>query len=307
MSASAAPSSASPSAPSESSKRRCRSGMRANRLAYAAPLTAKTVVTAALWLSGSVRALGGRDDVEHRLLVAGAQQRDRVGLAVDDALEERLAVLVGRQRALGPAARVVEHDRQARVLLAEQLADLALHPLGERRRRARGRDRDRQRTGADDRREDEVAQRRDVDDVHEHRAPLGVVEDGDVDVGVVRAGDDHERALEVGRLVLALLPADRALRGELSQRLDRVWRDEPDGRVAGQQALDLLEADVASADDETAPAAELQAGDVERRLEHVAHAGLVADPLAELADTLFPGVGLCRHDPNKGSPRRAST
>ena len=38
--------------------------------------------------------------------------------------------------------------------------------------------------------------------------------------------------------------------------------------VAGQQALDLLQADVAAADDHAAAAGQLQAGDVERRLEH---------------------------------------
>src|SRR5918993_295814 len=50
-----------------------------------------------------VRALGALDDVSHTTLVPGAQQRDRVRIAVHDALEERLAVLVGGQRALRPA------------------------------------------------------------------------------------------------------------------------------------------------------------------------------------------------------------
>src|SRR3954447_1391234 len=75
--------------------------------------------------------LRGCDQVAHRLRVAGAQERDRVGLAVDDALEEVLAVLVGGQRPLGPSADVIEHDRERRVLLAEQLGDLGLHALGE--------------------------------------------------------------------------------------------------------------------------------------------------------------------------------
>ena len=95
--------------------------------------------------------------------------------------------------------------------------------------------------------------------------------------------------------VLAPLPLDRALGGELLQRLDRLGRDEHDLRVAGQQALDLLEPDVAAADDDAAPPGQLQAGDVERRLEHALHARLVADPLAELADALLAGVGLGGH------------
>ena len=72
----------------------------------------------------------------------------------------------------------------------------------------------------------------------------------------------------------------------------RLGRDERHVAVAGQQALDLLEADLAAADDQAAAPAQLQAGDVEGRLEHVAHAGLVADPAAELADALLAGVGV---------------
>src|SRR5436190_1942044 len=91
------------------------------------------------WVRSGGNALRCLDQVAHAVHVAGAQQLDRVRVAVDDALEERLAVLVGRQRALGPPADVVEHDRQLRVLLAEQLAHLGLHALGKRRRRAGGR------------------------------------------------------------------------------------------------------------------------------------------------------------------------
>src|SRR5690349_10033746 len=84
--------------------------------------TIRAVPSPSRWVrpSGMDRLRRG-DEVAHRLRVARAQQLDRVGLAVDDALEEGLAVLVGGQRALRPAAHVVEHDRQLRVLLAEQL------------------------------------------------------------------------------------------------------------------------------------------------------------------------------------------
>src|SRR5450755_4403250 len=71
--------------------------------------------------------LSGGDQVTHGVEVTGAQKVDRIRIAVDDRFEELLAVLVGRERGLGPASRVVEHDRQLGVLLAEQLADLPLH------------------------------------------------------------------------------------------------------------------------------------------------------------------------------------
>src|SRR4051812_38699455 len=239
---------------------------------------------------------GPRDHVEDGGLVAGAQQRDRVRVAVDDRLEELLAVLIGGQRGLGPAADVVEQDRQARVLLAELRGDLALHALGQRGGRAGGRDRDRQRTGAQDRRQDEVAQRRHVDDVDEHRAALGVLVDADVGGGVVGAGDHHEDALEVGGAgVVALLPADRALARQLLELGADLGRDDRDVAVAGQQALGLLQPQGAAADHEAPAPAQLQAGDVEGRVQHVAHAGLVADPALELADALLPFIGGGRH------------
>src|SRR3954447_5063367 len=250
------------------------------------------------WVRSGDNALRCLDELAHAVHVAVAQQLDGVGLAVDDALEERLAILVGGQGALRPAAHVVEHDRQLRVLLAEQLGHLRLHALGQRRRRAGSGDRDRQRARADDRREDEVAQRRHVHDVDEHRAALGVLVDADVDVGVVGARDDHERALEVLGAVLAALPGDRALRGERLELGADLGRHDGHVAVAGQQPLDLGEADPAPPDDEAAPPAELEAGDVERRRQHVADAGLVADPAPELADALLPFVGGGRHDPS---------
>src|SRR4051812_49585188 len=91
---------------------------------------------------GAVAALGLGDDRSHAPGVARAQQRDRVLVAGDDLLEERLAVLVGRERPLRPPANVVEHDGERRVLLAEELGDLALHALGQRGGCAGRRDRD---------------------------------------------------------------------------------------------------------------------------------------------------------------------
>ena len=64
-----------------------------------------------------------------------------------------------------------------------------------------------------------------------------------------------------------------------------------------EEALHLVEADLAAADDEAPPAPQPQAGDVERGVEHVPHAGLIADPATELADALLTGVGLCWHRP----------
>src|SRR4051794_37086871 len=80
---------------------------------------------------GLVRALGGGDQLAHGALVAALEQGDRIRLAVDDALEERLAVLVGRQRALRPPAHLVEQDGQAGVGLAVGVGDLGLDALGQ--------------------------------------------------------------------------------------------------------------------------------------------------------------------------------
>ena len=113
----------------------------------------RTAVRTGATLGRRVRALGGGDEVAHGVLVARrAAASTGSGSPLTIALEELLAVLVGRQRALRPAARLVEHDRQPRVLLAELLGDLALHALGQRGRGAGRGDRDRQRPGAHDRR-----------------------------------------------------------------------------------------------------------------------------------------------------------
>src|SRR5205823_14253732 len=105
----------------------------------------------------------------------------------------------------------------------------------------------------------------------------------------------HERALEVPGRVLALLPADRAFERKLCQLRPHLGRHERHVAVAREQPFDLLQPDLAAADDHALAAAQLQAGDVERRLEHVAHAGLVADPAAELTDALLPGIGCSWH------------
>src|SRR5215210_692378 len=65
-----------------------------------------------------VDALRRRDEVPHCLVIAAPEQLDGVGVAVHDRLEEDLAVLVGGERALRPAANVVQEDREARVGLA---------------------------------------------------------------------------------------------------------------------------------------------------------------------------------------------
>ena len=104
--------------------------------------------------------------------------------------------------------------------------------------------------------------------------------------------------LEVAGLVLAAEPLDRALGGERLSSGTAVGRDEHDAAVAGEQALDLLQADLAAADDEAAPTGQLQAGDVERRLEHPLHARLIADPAPELADALlalYAAAGMTSH------------
>src|ERR1700733_9940569 len=58
---------------------------------------------------------GGVDDRQQVGLAAFLNQVDRVGIAVDDALEELFAVVVGGEGALRPAADVVQHHGEARV------------------------------------------------------------------------------------------------------------------------------------------------------------------------------------------------
>src|SRR5829696_7393266 len=147
---------------------------------------------------------------------------------------------------------VVEDHGKARVGLAVGLRDLSLHPLGEGGGGAGGRDRDRERAAAHDRGQDEVAERRHVDDVDEHRPALGALGDG-------------------------------------------VGGDQRDLGVAEEKSLDLLEAHVATPDHEAAAALELDRSHVEGGIEHVAHAALVADPAAELADALLALEGLGGH------------
>src|SRR5207248_9794803 len=139
---------------------------------------------------GGGRALSRGDEIAHRLLIALTEQLDRVGGTVDDRLEENLAVLVGGQRALGPAAHLVQELGEPRVWRAVLIGDLRLYALGERGAGAGGGDRNRERAGAEDRRENEVAERRHVHHVDEHGAALGVLVYADVHVGVVRCVDD---------------------------------------------------------------------------------------------------------------------
>src|SRR5204863_4079417 len=61
------------------------------------------------------------------------------------------------------------------------------------------------------------------------------------------------------------------------------------------QALDLLQAHLAAADHYAAPARQLQAGDVEGRLQHALRAAVVTDSPAQLAYALLAGVGLGGH------------
>ena len=58
---------------------------------------------------------------------------------------------------------------------------------------------------------------------------------------------------------VAPVPGDRALLREAGELGNRLGRDQLDLAVAEQQALDLLQPDVAPADDQAAPPLELQA------------------------------------------------
>ena len=114
----------------------------------------------------------------------------------------------------------------------------------------------------------------------------------------IAATDDTDlniRVFEDAVGVLALVPANRSLERQLHELGVGVGGDQRHVGVAREQALDLLQPDVAAAHYHAAPAAQAQARNVERRLEHALNAGLIADPPAELADTFLAGVGLGRH------------
>ena len=97
------------------------------------------------------------------------------------------------------------------------------------------------------------------------------------------------------RLIWALFPGDRALGRKRLQPGVGVGRDERYIAVTGEHALDLFEADVAAADDEAVAPFQAQAGDVKGRLEHAAHAALIADTPAVLADAFLARVLLRWH------------
>src|SRR5207302_7783449 len=68
------------------------------------------------------RRLRAGDQLTHGpLAVRRLQQGDRVGISAHDLLEELLALLIGRERRLRPATRLVEQQREGRVGLAELL------------------------------------------------------------------------------------------------------------------------------------------------------------------------------------------
>src|SRR5215204_1145625 len=95
--------------------------------------TAAAVSGSSMCVSSSgrlVNPLRRGDEVAHRLLVAVAEQLDRIGVAVHDRLEEDLAVLVGGQCALCPAAHLVEQHGKACVGLAVLVGDLVADALG---------------------------------------------------------------------------------------------------------------------------------------------------------------------------------
>ena len=115
------------------------------------------------------------------------------------------------------------------------------------------------------------------------------------DVGARGRGDREEVALEVARRERPLGPLEVAGRREGPDVVARLRSDHVDVGVAGQEALGLLEPDVARADDQAAAAGQLQAGDVERRVEHVGDAALVAQLEPVLAHARLPSVGLSGH------------
>mgnify|MGYP006201109789 CR=1 FL=1 len=84
------------------------------------------------------------------------------------------------------------------------------------------------------------------------------------------------------------------LRQQIIERISAA-RDEGDVAVAGKHPLDLLETDLAAADDQAVTPLEAQARDIERRFEHAAHTALIADTAVVLTDAFLAFVLLGRH------------
>src|SRR5213078_4304502 len=114
-----------------------------------------------------------------------------------------------------------------------------------------------------------------------------------------------EVALQVARREPPLGPLDVARCGQRPDRLTRLWSDHVRRRVAGKQALDLLQPHVAPTDHEAPPTRQLETRDVERRIQHVRDAALVAQLEPVLADARLPSIGLSGHARMVGKIERA--
>ena len=144
---------------------------------------------------------------------------------------------------------------ELRVLGAHDRGDLVAEMLGQCRRCAAGRHRHGDRLVSVDGGEDEGAQLRYIDDVAEKRPRLGVAEDAPVDRRDRCCGDDEKPTLEVGHAIPP--PDDRHVTvGKLRHDL-RCNHGDPRARI--EQAVDLLECDAPTADDEDAPPGEIEA------------------------------------------------
>src|SRR5262249_37240464 len=119
-----------------------------------------------------------------------------------------------------------------------------------------------------DGRQDEAAQLGSVDDVDEHRTFLCVPEDPVVDRAHRRGRDDQRVPGEVVGLIALPAPVHR----QLLQLLLDLRRYDGDDCAAFEQPLRLLEADLATADHQTAPSGQVEAREVVALLVRVAHA-----------------------------------
>src|SRR5205085_6114532 len=101
-----------------------------------------------------------------------------------DSVEEALTIRVRRQNALCIGAETAEQVVELGVFGSEELLQLLFQGAGKGGRLAAGRNRELNRSSLDDRRHDEFAKVRDVDDVHRNLAPPAVARDPAVDAFV---------------------------------------------------------------------------------------------------------------------------
>src|SRR5438270_377238 len=162
--------------------------------------------------AGDGYALGlarARDRLERLAPPSVPQQVEHSG--GDDAVEEPFAVDVGRQHALRRLPQRPEQIIDLGILRPDRPLQVFFQRPSKCGRFAAGRDGDLNRSLLNDRRHDELAQVRDVDDVHRNLAPAAIARHPCVDARIVRRRDYDRSAVEVRLAVCFMTDRQRSV------------------------------------------------------------------------------------------------